>query len=297
MSITELLQQGAASAWFFIPTAILLGALHGLEPGHSKSMMAAFIVAIRGTVWQAVMLAIAATVSHTAIVWAIALLAMAYGSRWSAETTEPYFQLASAVVIVGIAAWMAVRAWRDIRRSRAASAAAHPHGAPGHGDHTHASDVDVMERGHGHAPHVHPHPPSAGQGSSAGNFEAQDAHARAHTADLRQRFAGRTVTTGQVVLFGLTGGLLPCPGAVTVALLCLQLERFSLGIVLVLCFSVGLALTLVASGIFAAVGMRHAARRWPGLDDFMRRLPFVSCALIGAIGLYVGYEGLTHLPR
>ncbi|HDK9765593.1 TPA: hypothetical protein PVS90_000395 [Escherichia coli] len=37
---TTLLQQG--NAWFFIPSAILLGALHGLEPGHSKTMMAAF---------------------------------------------------------------------------------------------------------------------------------------------------------------------------------------------------------------------------------------------------------------
>jgi len=40
---TTLLQQG--NAWFFIPSAILLGALHGLEPGHSKTMMAAFIIA------------------------------------------------------------------------------------------------------------------------------------------------------------------------------------------------------------------------------------------------------------
>ncbi|QIG08765.1 hypothetical protein GTK64_06065 [Escherichia coli] len=35
---TTLLQQG--NAWFFIPSAILLGALHGLEPGHSKTMVA-----------------------------------------------------------------------------------------------------------------------------------------------------------------------------------------------------------------------------------------------------------------
>ena len=60
---TTLLQQG--NAWFFIPGAILLGALHGLEPGHSKTMMAAFIVAIRGTLKQAVLLGLAATLSHT----------------------------------------------------------------------------------------------------------------------------------------------------------------------------------------------------------------------------------------
>lgn len=33
---STLIQQGTASAWLFIPSAILLGALHGLEPGHSN---------------------------------------------------------------------------------------------------------------------------------------------------------------------------------------------------------------------------------------------------------------------
>jgi ABC-type nickel/cobalt efflux system permease component RcnA len=42
--LSELLQQGGENAWLFIPPAILLGALHRLEPGHSKTMMAAFII-------------------------------------------------------------------------------------------------------------------------------------------------------------------------------------------------------------------------------------------------------------
>ena len=68
---STLLLQG--NAWLFIPSAILLGALHGLEPGHSKTMMAAFIIAVRGTIGQAVLLGFAATLSHTAVVWLIAL--------------------------------------------------------------------------------------------------------------------------------------------------------------------------------------------------------------------------------
>ena len=73
LSFSDLIAQGASHAWLFIPSAILLGALHGLEPGHSKTMMAAFIVAIRGSVWQAVLLGITATISHTLIVWGIGL--------------------------------------------------------------------------------------------------------------------------------------------------------------------------------------------------------------------------------
>ena len=68
---SALLQHGASNGWLFVPSAILLGALHGLEPGHSKTMMAAFIVAVRGTVLQAVLLGLSATISHTAIVWEI----------------------------------------------------------------------------------------------------------------------------------------------------------------------------------------------------------------------------------
>jgi len=81
--LAEFLQQGSANAWLFIPSAILLGALHGLEPGHSKTMMAAFIIAIRGTVAQAVLLGLSATLSHTAIVWLVAMTGLYFGSAWN----------------------------------------------------------------------------------------------------------------------------------------------------------------------------------------------------------------------
>ena len=48
-NFTDYLASG--HAWLYVPIAILLGALHGLEPGHSKRLMTAFIIAIRGTVW------------------------------------------------------------------------------------------------------------------------------------------------------------------------------------------------------------------------------------------------------
>ncbi|CAO3441399.1 nickel/cobalt efflux transporter [Azospirillum endophyticum] len=253
-----LLQQGAGQAWLFVPSAILLGALHGLEPGHSKTMMAAFIVAIRGSVPQAVLLGLAATVSHTLVVWVVALAGLRLGQGWDAATTEPYFQVASAVLIVGVALWMMARTWREQRHD-------HDH------DHDH------------HDHHHHDHGP-------------EDAHARAHAEEIRRRFDGRPVTTGQIVLFGLTGGLIPCPAAITVLLLCLQLKEVALGGVLVLCFSIGLALTLMSAGVVAALGMRHAERRWSGtIDRIARQAPYVSGILILAVGLYVGIHGLSGL--
>jgi nickel/cobalt exporter len=266
-SFAELIQQGSGHAWLFVPSAILLGALHGLEPGHSKTMMAAFIVAIRGTVTQAVLLGLSATVSHTIVVWAVALGGLYLGQGMDAQTTEPYFQLASGVIIIAIALWMLWRTWADNRRV-------------GDGDTHHHHD-------HQHADHEH-HQHDHDDGSD-------DAHQRAHADYIRRRFAGRTVTTPQIVLFGLTGGLIPCPAAITVLLLCLQLKELTLGFALVVCFSLGLAITLVTVGAAAALSVRHATVRWSWFGTFARRAPYFSSALIVAVGLYVAWHGWAGL--
>ncbi len=358
--LTDLLQQGTAHAWLFVPTAILLGALHGLEPGHAKTMMAAFIIAVRGTVLQAVLLGLAATLSHTAVVWVIALGGQYLGQQWGGATGEPYFQLASAALIVAIALWMLWRTWR-------AQSDAHHHHHADDATRVTARDgvfrLEVFEDGvpprwrlsriKGVLPppqHVtletvrpdgdrtafafaragaflesteaipEPHAftarlklvGSAGPEIHAVAFadhdhdhdpmdlgEADDAHARAHAQDIRRRFTGHPVTTGQIVLFGLTGGLIPCPAAITVLLLCIQLKQLSLGFALVVCFSIGLAITLVSAGVIAALSVRHIGGRWPGLGRFARQAPYASAALIVLVGLYtgwLGWRGLQHGP-
>ena len=123
----------------------------------------------------------------------------------------------------------------------------------------------------------------------------QDAHERAHAEDIRRRFAGRSVTTGQIILFGITGGLIPCPGAITVLLLCLQLKRLVLGSVLVLCFSIGLAVTMVTSGVIAALSLRYAERHFSGFGSIVRKAPYVSGALILVVGLVVTIQGWRSL--
>src|SRR5690606_16221716 len=125
--------------------------------------MAAFIVAIRGTVTQAVLLGLAATASHTLVVWAIALGGMYLWSGIDAETFEPYFQLASAAIIIGIALWMLSRTWQDQRRAQAATGG-HAHGHDHHHDH-----------GHGHS-HAH-----------------DDHHAHEHGEEIRRIDTGRGV--------------------------------------------------------------------------------------------------------
>ena len=281
--LSDLVQQGAGHAWLFVPSAILRGALHGLEPGHSKTMMAAFIVAVRGTVRQAVLLGLAATASHTAVVWIVALGGVALFRGLSPQGIEPYLQLASGLLILAVAIWML---WRT-RREQA------------HADHHHHGHDHDDEHGHEHAHH---HCPDAGERQLDHALELtdggwQDAHERQHAEDIRRRFAGREVTTAQIAVFGLTGGLVPCPGAITVLLLCLQLRRVALGSALVLCFSIGLALTMVASGVIAALGLRYAERRFAGFGTLVRKAPYASGAVILCVGAYVALQGWRMLPH
>jgi nickel/cobalt exporter len=342
--LSQLLQQSSAHAWLFVPSAILLGALHGLAPGHSKTMMAAFIVAIRGTVLQAVLLGLSATISHTAIVWAIALAGLYFGQEWSGERSEGYLQLVSAIVIIGIAGWMVWRTWHEQISEHDRH---HHHDEPqrvalaGHylslqvfedgvpprwrirsdGPLPAAGDVslttirpDGAEQSFNFLarqdylesteeipePHAFKARVSVLTDVAETIFEEHDhshmnlgdeddAHARAHAADIRKRFEGRNVTTAQIILFGLTGGLIPCPAAITVLLLCIQLKQFSLGFALVLCFGIGLGITMVSAGVLAALSIRHVERHWSGFSRFAHRAPYVSAALIVLVGLYTGW--------
>lgn len=361
MDFNQLIQQGAAHAWLYFPVALALGALHGLEPGHSKTMMAAFIIAVRGTVTQAALLGLSAAISHSLVIWAIAALALSFGSQWNTATVEPWFQIATGVIVIGMAAWTL---WR-LRQGKSSCGHNHDH----HHDHEeskplstpdgnlglsvfedgvpprfritpgpgakvdavslrttrpggamqtfsfvrradfwesveeipepHEFKVDASLNGpsgestvslefteeHGHHHHDH----------GDENGETMDAHEREHAAQIHRRFDGRSVTTTQIILFGLTGGLMPCPAALTILLLCLQVKRFTLGFSLVAAFSIGLALTLVTVGVVAAWGIRKASERSGALSRLAAKAPWLSSALLIALGTAFLARGLWHV--
>lgn len=373
LSFSDLIQQGSSHAWLFIPSAILLGALHGLEPGHSKTMMAAFIIAIRGTIPQAVLLGLSAAISHSLLVWLIVMAGIYYGNQINPEKSEPYFQLVSAVIIAGMAIWMFWRTRRDVIAAQhhhhhhhahdhgeevtidtghgevklaifeegippvfrltfyhhgktvkqdpaqvsietirpdgatqvfsfaknggvlqSTSAIPEPHEfklklALRHGDHAHYYDARFPEHGHHHDPdHDLEDLESVG-------VDFQDAHEKAHALDIERRFAGRRVTTSQIALFGIVGGLMPCPAAVTVLLICLQLKQFTLGFTLVLAFSFGLAITMVTVGAVAAWSVHHAEKRFSGFGEMMRKAPYFSVIILLLLSGYIGWQALRGM--
>ena len=275
--IPTLIEAGSANVWLLLPVAVLLGALHALEPGHSKSMMTAFIVAIHGTAAQAVLLGISATVGHTIVVWVLAILAWQLQDTAVLEKAEPWLLLAGGLLIV-------ILALRILSRLEPLAVYshrhAHGHAHGGHHDHTHHHDG-----GHSHhAGHAHSH-----EGMD------EDAHEAAHAADLERQLAKGPVTNADVVWFGFSGGLIPCPAAFAVLLACFHQKAYALGVVMVAAFSIGLALMLVAIGLLAAWGAKALASRQSYLDRFARWAPYASAAIVLVIGLVVTAQGIAAL--
>src|SRR2546423_396987 len=144
--LSHIIQSSAAHAWLYLPLAAALGALHALEPGHAKSLMAAYIVAIRGTTAQAITLAISAAIGHTIVVWILAVVALAFGERYIVEQAEPWLTFLSGMLIVLLAIRMF---WMLGHRGTAA-----------HDHHAH----DHHHNAHNHHTGHHHHAPPAAEG-------------------------------------------------------------------------------------------------------------------------------------
>ena len=236
--LSQIIQTGAVQPWFYLPVALILGALHALEPGHAKSLMAAYIISIRGTPRQAALLGLSAAVGHTIVVWLLAIAALLLGQNLIAEQAEPWLTLLSGVLVI----LLAVRMFFRLR------------------GHNHHHD-------HGHHHHDHPHDPD-------------------------HPLPKPGATASDIVWFGFTGGLLPCPAAIAVLLICIQLKQLTLGVVMVAAFSVGLALTLVGIGMAASLASKKAATTWPWLDRTAQKLPYLSAGIVMILGLVMTAFGL-----
>ncbi|XOQ07340.1 MAG: nickel/cobalt efflux protein RcnA [Serratia liquefaciens] len=311
------------------------------------------------------MLGLAATLSHTAIVWLIAFGGMYISNKFTAESAEPWLQLVSAVIILCTALWMFWRTWKGEKNWLEGMQEGEKHlhhnelhlidtghgkvelsifeeGQPPHwrlrtlsGRKWEARDVSLVTTREtdefsqnfdfvdnddylesrlsipephdfevrlslGHQGHVHDydvsfqeheHVHSLLEGLDVNSKEYQNAHELSHANDIKRRFTDKEVTNGQILLFGLTGGLIPCPAAITVLLICIQLKALTLGATLVVSFSIGLALTLVTVGVGAAVSVRQVAKRWGGFNKIAKKAPYFSSALIGCVGVYMGIHG------
>ena len=112
--------------------AVLLGGVHALAPGHGKTVMAAYLVGLRGSLRQAATIGATVTVTHTAGVLALGLLLSA-SRAVASDRLYPLLGLASGLLLAGVGLGL-------VRRALGGHAHPHPHPHPHGHDHGHDHD-------------------------------------------------------------------------------------------------------------------------------------------------------------
>ncbi|HEX3149949.1 MAG TPA: hypothetical protein VHR66_17865, partial [Gemmataceae bacterium] len=139
----------------------------------------------------------------------------------------------------------------------------------------------LMARLAGRSDHVH----VGGSHSHAHSHSHGDGHAHSHGLTPEQ--FGR-VSWLRLILLGISGGIVPCWGAILWVLYCVTAGRYGLAIWAVLAFSFGLAILLIAIGLSVVWGSRAGANKFGNRAWFRvvtKWLPIVGAALVVAIGL------------
>lgn len=268
-SFTEIMAKKELSVGIILAAlaiAVGLGAFHALEPGHGKTLVAAYLVGSRGTVKHAVLLGLIVTAAHTAGVYLLGAITL-YASKYIVpDKLYPWLGVISGVMIATLGLALLVRRYQG--RDGLLGHSHEHHGAHDHGAHGH----------HHHHEHDHGHH----------HHHGGDAH---HHHEVDQ-----AVSLKQLLALGISGGIVPCPAALVVLLSAVAMQRIGFGLLLIVAFSVGLAAVLIAIGMLMVYARQFMARfQGEGLLT-TRWLPLTSSAFILFVGVALTVQALQTIP-
>jgi nickel/cobalt transporter (NicO) family protein len=274
--LAQLLHQPQLSAgWLLagIAVAFWLGAMHALEPGHGKTIVAAYLAGSRGNLKHAAILGATVTFTHTISVFLLGIGTLLLSSYIVPEKIIPVLGVLSGISIVLIGGWLLYQRWRAFLHTRA-HALGHHH----HHDHDHHHDH------HDHHSHNHDH------SHDHGHSHTHDGHTHSHVPQ-------GDITLGSLLALGASGGLVPCPAAMVLLLSAIAIGRIGLGLVLLLAFSLGLA------GVLMAIGMLviHAKNWLPESSKNVQHpllifAPVASAFVILCVGVLMTAASLRWIP-
>jgi nickel/cobalt exporter len=242
--------------------AFVLGAAHALTPGHGKTIVAAYLVGSRGTLKHAVFLGAIVTFTHTVSVFLLGLATLFLFHYVVPQNVIQVLGAVSGLSIVAIGGWMLYKRLRHEQQ--------HRHGVHHHHHHDHDH--------HDHDHHDHDH---------------HDHHHHDH-----HRHVPDEVSWSGLVALGASGGLVPCESALVLLLSAIALRRAGLGLLLLVAFSLGLAIVLMGIGVMVIyaknlLGARVGTDRSP----FFRWMPVASAAVVLLIGLLMTGVSLLGIQR
>ena len=248
----------------YFSSAVTLGALHALEPGHAKTLTAAYLIGTKGTKRDALLLGISVAVTHSFVVIGLSIIAVILGNKAFPEQAMWYLAVGSGALVVLLGSWLFFKRLRVL--------------------------INVRKYIHSHRDETHSH----GHDVDHALLSDED-HAKAHLADLPDYVhRGERPTMWQILTFGAAGGLIPCPAAVSVMLLALTLNHVTRGLFLVLGFSFGLAVMLVLVGMLVVMGVSQLNANGK-LSKVTFYAPLISASLVIFSGVFGVVIHLKHL--
>ena len=234
-----------------IAMSLGLGAAHALSPGHGKTLVAAYVLGAGGSARSALQIGLWVAISHTAGVLVLGAVTLVASRYLLPERLVDWLSLISGVTVTGLGLVLLLRLARTSRRRS-------------------------VDHGHDHGAHPHPHPHGHGHGDDHG-------HGHDHQP------SGQLTWRGAVAL-GFAGGAVPSASALIVFLVALATDRLALGVLLIACFGIGMALVL--GGLALVVARVRAVAsdrsRWPmrSLTDRVARLaPAIAGLVVLATGI------------
>src|SRR5215213_8837167 len=272
-------------------SALLWGALHAFTPGHGKTIVAAYLIGDRGTARHAAFLGLTVTLTHTLGVFALGGVAIYLARYIVPEVLFPWLGVVSGVLVIMIGLSLLFSRSRSTFGASSGKAR-HVHAEHADGDdthlhshvyHGHPHSHGGHEHSHGGHEHSHEHVHSA---HSHGDHEHTHEHGGHTHSHLPPGADGSKAGIRSLVALGVSGGLVPCPAALVLLLSAISLGRLGFGMVLVVVFSMGLAVVLTGIGLLM-VYARRSFERYSFEARIPRFLPVTSAAAISLVGLVI----------
>lgn len=268
-----------------ICVAFGLGAMHAMSPGHGKTIVAAYLVGSRGTLRHALFLGGMVTFTHTISVFALGIGVLFFQKYIVPEKVIPILGAISGLSIVVIGAILLIQRMKRLAES-GHPVAHHPHDHGHSHDHPHPHTHD-HDHDHGHS-HDHPHTHSHNHDHDHGHGHGQDhghPHVHSHGGRPHSHVPEGKLSLASLIALGASGGLVPCPSALVLLLSAIALGRTGLGLVLLIGFSAGLALVLMAIGALVLYAKNLLPDQGRLSTPFFRYVPVLSAVVVIVLGL------------
>ncbi|HEY0196479.1 MAG TPA: sulfite exporter TauE/SafE family protein [Methanobacterium sp.] len=90
----------------FLVSAFVLGALHALEPGHGKSVMAVFVMGTDATLKDASLLGLTVVFSHMIVVILLGIASIFLLGALNVDTTHDVMSLIGGIILIVVGVWI-----------------------------------------------------------------------------------------------------------------------------------------------------------------------------------------------